>query len=180
MPRLFVAVDVPDAIKDQLVALCSGVPGAKWVQRAQLHLTLRFIGEVDSTKFQQTKTALGDVRSESFWMALRGVGQFPPKRAARVLWVGVDAPPTLHQLQAQVEATLNRLDFAPEERPFSAHLTLARLKTVPPPSAVESFLSRHTTFQSESFPITAFILYSSILSPQGPTYQREAVYPLSE
>jgi 2'-5' RNA ligase len=178
MPRLFVAIDVPDAIKDQLLALCAGVPGAKWVQRAQLHLTLRFVGEVESAKFQQIKAALGDVQSAPFSMTLRGVGQFPPKRAARVLWVGVDAPPTLNQLQAQVETTLSRLDFPPEERPFSAHLTLARLKTAPPPSAVESYLSRHAAFQSESFPITEFILYSSILSPQGPTYRREAVYPL--
>lgn len=180
MPRLFVAVDVPDAIKDQLVVLCAGVPGAKWVQRAQLHLTLRFIGEVDSAKFQQIKTALSDVRSAPFSMALRGVGQFPPKRAARVLWVGVDAPPALNQLQAHVEATLNRLEFAPEERPFSAHLTLARLKTVPPPSVVQSYLSRHAAFQSESFPISEFVLYSSILSPEGPTYRREAAYLLSK
>ena len=179
MPRLFVAVDVPDAIKDQLVTLCTGVAGAKWVQREQLHLTLRFIGEVDSAKFQQIKTALSDVRSAPFSMALRGVGQFPPKRAARVLWVGVDAPPALNQLHAQVETTLNRLDFAPEERPFSAHLTLARLKNPPPPSVVQDYLSRHAAFQSESFPITEFVLYSSVLAPQGATYRCEAVYQLS-
>jgi 2'-5' RNA ligase len=178
MPRLFVAVDVPDAIKDQILALCAGVPGAKWVQRAQLHLTLRFIGEVDSSKFQQIKAALGDVRSAPFSMALRGVGQFPPKRAARVLWAGLEAPPTLTQLQAQVETTLNRLDFPPEDRPFSAHLTLARFKNPPPLSAVQSYMARHAALQSELFSISEFVLYSSVLSPQGPTYRREAAYPL--
>ncbi len=180
MLRLFVAVDLPDAVKDQLAALCAGVQGAKWVQRGQLHLTLRFIGEADDTKLQPIKTALAGITSAPFSMALRGVGQFPPKRAARVLWVGVDAPPALNQLQGQVEATLNRLDFAPEEHNFSAHITLARLKTASPPSAVQGYLARHAAFQSESFPITEFVLYSSILSPQGPTYRREAVYRLAE
>lgn len=178
MYRLFVAIDLPDAVKDQLAALCDGVPGAKWVQRSQLHLTLRFIGEVDAPRFQQIKTALTSVQAAPFTMTLQGVGQFPPKRAARVLWVGVTAPQQLKHLHRHVESALGDVGIAPEDRPFEAHITLARLKTPPPPSAVQRYLSQYSSFQSEAIPVEAFILYSSALSPQGPTYRQEAVYPL--
>lgn len=180
MHRLFVAIDLPDSIKDQIATLCSGVPGAKWVQRSQLHLTLRFIGEVDTPHLQQIKTALASVQAAPFTMALQGVGQFPPKRAARVLWVGIAAPPALRQLHRQVEEALERVGLSPEDRPFEAHITLARLKFLPPPSAVQRYLSQHSSFQSEPILVEAFILYSSVLSPQGPTYRQEAVYPLRQ
>jgi 2'-5' RNA ligase len=175
--RLFIAIDLPDTIKERLAPLCAGVPGAKWVQRAQLHLTLRFIGEVETAQFQTIKTALQAVEGAPFTIALRGVGQFPPKRAARVLWVGVDAPPALMQLQREIEAAL---DFPPEERPFSAHITLARLKTPAPAPVVQRYLAAHAAFQTEAIPVNEFILYSSVLSPQGAHYRPEAVYRLTE
>ena len=180
MPRLFVAIDLPDTIKDQLGALCDGVPGAKWVKRDQLHLTLRFIGEVSDVKFREIKDTLNRINAAPFTIAMQGVGQFPPRRAARVLWVGVDAPSELSQLQQQVETTLNELGCPPDERPFSAHITLARLKTPPPISTIQDYLTRHGAFQSDPFPINQFVLYSSMLAPQGPTYRAEAVYRLGE
>ena len=115
-----------------------------------------------------------------FEMAMQGVGQFPPRRAARVLWVGVDAPPGLSQLQRQVETTLVQLGCPAEERPFSAHITLARLKTPPPPSAVQKYLNQHGAFQSEPFAIGQFVLYSSVLAREGPTYRAEGMYRLGE
>jgi 2'-5' RNA ligase len=178
MPRLFVAIDLPDTIKDQLGALCDGVPGAKWVKRDQLHLTLRFVGEVTDVKFRVIQDTLNRIRAAPFAMAMQGVGQFPPKRAARVLWVAVDVPPELGVLQRQIETTLVKLSYPPEERPFSAHITLARLKTPPPPSAIQDYLARHSAFQSEPFSITEFVLFSSVLAPEGPTYRAEAVYRL--
>jgi 2'-5' RNA ligase len=180
MPRLFVAIDLPDTIKDQLGTLCGGLPGTKWVKRDQLHLTLRFIGEMSDEKFRVIKDRLNSIKAAPFSMAMQGVGQFPPRRAARVLWVGVDAPPTLSELQQQVETTLTKLGCPPDERPFSAHITLARLKTPPPPSAVEDYLARYGAFQSEPFPISHFVLYSSVLAPEGPTYCPEAVYRLGD
>jgi 2'-5' RNA ligase len=178
MIRLFVAIDLPPSVKEQLVKICTGVTGAKWVKPTQMHLTLRFIGEVDEMAFDSIKQALAAVTASPFSMSLNGVGQFPPKGAARVLWVGLDAPATLFELQRRIETTLNQLGYPPEERPFAAHITLARLKSPPPPESIRQFLSQNANIHSEPIPVTQFILYSSVLAPGGPTYTAEAIYPL--
>ncbi|GIL13053.1 MAG: RNA 2',3'-cyclic phosphodiesterase [Chloroflexota bacterium] len=178
MPRLFVAIDLPETVKDALGELCRGIPGAKWVSREQMHLTLRFIGEVDAPRFEAIRSGLGHLQAAPFELALKGVGQFPPRGAPRVLWVGLAAPPALAALQQRVESALVGLGIEPEDRPFSPHITLARLKTPPPPLLVGQFLNKHAAFQSESIPVSAFILYSSQLRPTGPVYRQEAVYNL--
>ena len=179
MPRLFVAIDLPDPIKNQLETMLTGVRGARWVKRHQLHLTLRFIGEVETPPLQEIKQALQAVRAEPFTMTLQGAGRFPAKGTPRVLWVGVAAPAALAQLQRSIEEELVRLGIPPEDRPFSAHITLARLKSPPPPQMVERYLAQHADFQTEAIPISEFILYSGVLSPQGQTYRPEARFALS-
>lgn len=180
MPRLFVAIDIPDAVKDQLARMMTGVPGAKWVRRGQLHLTLKFIGEVDAARFEAVKAGLAGVQARRFALTLRGTGCFPPRGKPRVLWVGVDAPPALNALYREVETALTALGVAPDDRPFSAHITLARLKEAPPRESTERFLQTHASFATESIPVRAFALYSSILAPQGSTYHVEQNYALSE
>ncbi|MCB9454247.1 MAG: RNA 2',3'-cyclic phosphodiesterase, partial [Anaerolineaceae bacterium] len=171
--RLFVAIDLPDAVKDQLDGLCAGVSGAKWVKREQMHLTLRFIGEVDAHQFKTIQSALGDIRCTPFEIALKGVGQFPPKGRPRVLWAGITAPRTLQQLVGSVEAALRETGIPPEERPFSPHITLARLKTPPPQEAVSQYFRRHGGFQTAGIPVTQFVLMSSVLARTGATYTVE-------
>jgi RNA 2',3'-cyclic 3'-phosphodiesterase len=178
--RLFIAVDLPAPVKDQLSALCVGVPGAKWVGRSQLHLTLRFIGEVDTSRRDAIKTALAAIKSAPFTMTLQGTGRFPPRGAARVLWVGVRVPPPLTHLYDQVERTLVSLGLPPEDRGFSPHITVARLKTPPHPETIERYLGKHKSFQTDPIAVDSFILYSSVLAPQGPTYTPEGVYKLSQ
>lgn len=178
MPRLFVAIDLPDDIRDRLTELCKGISGAKWVSRDQMHLTLRFIGDVDEKPFQAIRTLLGDIRCEPFEVTLKGVGQFPPKGAARVLWVGLDAPPALNALQRKIELALTGLGLAPEDRPFSPHITLARMKAPPLPEAMRQFMSKNATFETHPVPVSEFVLYSSFLRPEGPFYRHEGVYPL--
>ena len=90
MHRLFVAVDLPDTVKTSLESLCAGVPGAKWRTRAQFHVTLRFIGEVDGGTARDIDEALSGVRAPSFDMAVCGIGHFGDNRRPRVLWAGVD------------------------------------------------------------------------------------------
>jgi 2'-5' RNA ligase len=179
VPRLFVAIDFPDDIKDRLVALQDGVPGARWVRRPQMHLTLRFIGEVNDARGKEIRSALATVESESFTLTLRGVGQFPKRGQPRVLWVGVDDSPALIALYEKVERALESIGVEPDDRPFSVHITLARLKKPPPRQTVETFMDNNRRFQTDTIPVSEFILYSSLLSPQGPTYTREGVYPLS-
>ena len=109
---------------------------------------------------------------------MRGVGRFPPgKRPARVLWAGIVEQPALLALQAAVETALGAVGFEPEDRPFSPHITLARLKG---DATVERFLQQHGAFRAEPFTVSEFYLVSSLLTPQGPLYRYEAHFPLHD
>jgi len=181
MYRLFAAIDLPKTVKDQLSALRGDVPGARWVKPPQMHLTLRFIGDqVAANQFQQIKAALAQVQSPAFDVQLQGVGRFPPspKKPPRVLWVGTAEQPLLHQLYRQVNAVLAKVGVQPDDHDFNAHITLARMQAYKPSPEVERYLAAHAEFHTDMIPVTAFVLYASVLSPQGPTYKQEAVYPL--
>ena len=176
--RLFVAIDLPEAIKGELSKLCTGVPGARWVKHEQMHVTLRFIGEVEESTFVAIQTALAGIQAPSFGMRLKGVGQFPPKGVPRVIWAGLQVPGELRRLQEEVEKTITGLGFGEADHPFSAHMTLARLKTPPHRDTVRQYFARHEHFQTDEFPVEAFIMYSSVLGREGSTYRREGVYGL--
>ncbi|NWF70108.1 MAG: RNA 2',3'-cyclic phosphodiesterase [Chloroflexi bacterium] len=176
--RLFVAVELPDDIKDALAALrLDSVAGARRTKRDQLHLTLRFIGDgIAPPQFAAIKAALAAVRAAPFALQFRGVGQFPPgKKPARVLWAGLAPNPALPALQQQIEHALRSAGLAPEDRPFSAHITLARLD---PPAAAARFLAQHAAFSTPAFPVEQFVLFSSVLARGGATHHAQAVYPL--
>ncbi len=178
MKRLFVAIDFPEAIKAQLKPLCSDLPGAKWVNEHQMHLTLRFIGDTDKQQEEAIQTGLADIRSTPFRMSLQGVGQFPPKGKPRVIWIGVHAEAALNQLQAKVEQTIRRCGFVEADHPFSPHITLARFREAPSRELVERYFERHQHIKTEVFPVDWFVLYSSQLTPSGSIYTRESLYRL--
>lgn len=183
MLRLFVALDLPDAVKTTLAALRTDITGASWVKPETMHLTLKFLGDgIEESRVPQLTAALNTVQSAPFALALRGVGRFPPesRQPARILWARLDAPPALPALASAVERALEPLGFPPEQRAFAPHLTLARLKLAAGDLAAEQFLSQHAGLRSEPFRVTAFHLYASLLSPQGATYQRLASFPLTE
>jgi 2'-5' RNA ligase len=177
--RLFVALELPDDIKDTFAAL--KVDGRR-TKRDQFHLTLRFIGDgIETSQFNAIKKALAEISAAPFEVQFRGVGQFPPvgngqrPKAARVLWAGIAPNLALTALAKQIEAAVVKAGCAPEDRPFSAHMTLARLD---PPKDASKFLESYPAFESRVMPVNEFILFSSVLSPQGATHRREAVYPL--
>lgn len=181
MPRLFAAVELPPAIREELGGLRANIPSARWVKPEQMHITLRFVGaDVPASQVAPIQDALATVAGAAFWLTLRGVGRFPPagRRPARVLWVGLDHEPALLDLHRRVEAALNLVGFAPEDRPFNAHITLARLNAREPVPQVERFLRAHTDFAAGPFPVEQFVLLQSTLTPQGARYQPLGVYPL--
>ncbi len=177
MYRLFVAVDMPDLLKERLAKMFFGIPGAKWVAEEQLHLTLRFIGEVDGGVFKDVKEALSQISLDSFSLQLKGMGYFPPRKKPKVLWVGVEKNDTLLSLRNRVEAAVVKTGLAPEQRKFSPHITLARLRDTPL-KKITNFLSGNSLYESEPFQVTEFHLYSSLLTPKGAIHQIEATYPL--
>ena len=178
MQRLFVAVDLPESVKAQLKTLCVDLVGAKWVSYPQMHLTLRFIGDADEAQQTQIQTGLATVRATPFRMALQGIGQFPPKGKARVIWVGIQADAELHILQNQIEQTIVSLGFEPADQAFSPHITLARFRMPPSADHAQQYFARHQTFRTEPFDVERFILYSSQLMPSGSVYRQEGVFPL--
>jgi len=177
--RLFVSVELPEEVKEALGSLCNGVPGARWVEPEQIHLTVRFIGDVDGLGFQNAIDALASVRAAPFAIALRGVGHFPPRGEPRVLWAGVEKSEPLALLHDRIESALVRMGLEPERRKFAPHVSLARLRGTPV-RAVGRFLARNALFRTEPIPVDEFHLVSSQLSPKHAIHLNEASYALEE
>ncbi len=177
MTRLFVALALPDLVAGQLLLLQGGVPGARWSERDQLHLTLRFIGEVDGRIASEIDDALATIEAPRFSLALKGVGEFGGKNP-RALWAGVrDEAPVIF-LQRKIESVLQRIGLPAEERKFRPHVTLARLRASPR-GRVMGFLAAHALYASAPFEVNTFILYSSKMTPNGSLYRAERAYPLA-
>ena len=178
MPRLFIALDLPDPMKKNLAALFFGIPGARWVALDQLHLTVRFIGDVDGSLFLDIKSTLKEVSLSPFDVQLKGVGHFPPRGAPRVIWVGLKKSEPLQALRKKIDTTLLKVGLEPEGRKFSPHITLARLKNTPV-QKIANFLSGNGLFSQEPFQVNDFMLYSSTLTRKGAIHKIERVYSLT-
>lgn len=177
MPRLFVAIDIPDDVAFQLERLCIGLPGIRWTAPGQFHLTLRFIGEVDHSTFYDIGEGLGTVSLRPFELALKGLGLFPPRGAPHTLWVGIDdAEGGVATLKRRIDRVLDEVGVEPERRKFVAHVTLGRFREPPPVDRMASFLASRTLFRTEHFPVSGFTLYSSQLRPEGALHTAEAEY----
>jgi 2'-5' RNA ligase len=178
MSRLFVALSIPDDVAQSLARLQTGVPGARWQTREQLHLTLRFIGEADGRLAGSVHDALSTIAAPGFELALHGVGEFGGKRPA-ALWAGVRPNEPLMHLQRKIETALQRVGF-PADRPrYLPHVTLARLRGTQP-GHVMDYLTDHALYSSRPFTEAAFILYSSLLTTGGSIYRAEHAYRLKE
>lgn len=177
MIRLFVGIGLPEDIRARLAGLCGGVPGARWVAPENLHLTLRFIGEVPEGEAEDIHHALVGVRTRRFDMNLSGMGHFETGSEVRALWVRVEKSSELMALQARIESALVRIGVEREERRFTPHITLCRLKDTPL-QRVSTFLAHNNMFRAGPVPVDSFSLFSSYRRADGPIYQEEAEYPL--
>lgn len=177
MMRLFTALDFPEDVRERLAGLGGGVPGARWTEPENLHLTLRFIGEVPDDQAADIAAALSAVQAPAFDLVLDGVGVFGSGRNARILWAGVERSEALSHLQAKVESALVRAGVPAEERKFSPHVTLARLKDAPQ-ERIGRFLSDRGLFRAGPMRMEHFTLYRSHLGRTGPVYEAIGEYPL--
>ncbi len=178
MYRLFVALDFPSEVVQQLTDLCFGVQGVRWVPSDQIHLTIRFIGQVDESQFKQISEVLSEICVAPFALQLRGAGYFPPRKKPKVLWVGLDSNPELLKLHAGIERAIERVGIPPETRKFHPHVTLGRIRDRTPANEVAPFVVRNSLFATEPFQIDRFILFSSILRSEGAIHRKEGEYPL--
>lgn len=177
MPRLFIALDLPEDVTAGLDRLCEGLPGMRWSDPGQFHLTLRFIGEVERGTFYEIGEVLAGISHAPFELALKGLGQFPPRGAPHTLWAGVEDPGNaLPSLRRRIGRALEEVGLEPERRKFVPHVTLGRFRAPPPEERLGSYLFRRNLFRTERFPVSSFALYSSQLRPEGSLHRVEADY----
>ena len=171
MPRLFVALTLPDEIKQSLEPLATGLGDVRWLLPEQQHLTLRFLGELDDGVMADVGEALTLVPGMPFELRLKGIGHFPPRGEPRVLWVGVEKNPELRRLKRRIDRTLKAVGLAPDGRKFAPHVTIARLRHLPTAASLGTYLMRHGLYRSEPFAVSDFQLCSSWLHPNGAEYR---------
>ena len=177
MNRLFLAIRPPENIRDLLVDAMDDSPALRWVGDEQLHLTLRFIGEVERPVANDIAANLDRLRSPAFELRLSGVGKFE-RRNGGALWAGVAPKEPVAALAAKVERALQQAGLEPEKRSFTPHITLARWNRRNA-EAVEAFLRRNGDLHSEQFAVDRFILFESKLSRHGAHYEEVAAFGLT-
>lgn len=175
--RLFVALRPPRPIRAQLTAAMHGISGARWQSDDQLHLTLRFIGEVDHHRAEDVAAALGALHAPSVAARVAGVGMFERRGQPHTVWAGVAPAEPLAALHHKVDQLLARVGVAGETRAFVPHITLARLNRSSGP--VAPFVALHGDLASEAFTFDHVTLYESELAHGGSRYHPVARYPLA-
>ena len=180
--RLFVALVPPFTVRTELAALAASLAGVRWTPEDNLHLTLRFIGEAEPEKQTRIEEALARVRVEPFILPVGGLGVFPSRGPAKVLWAGVGhGHPRLYQLRKQVDEALLSVDMTLDVHNFHPHFTLGRLGEEREVKALARFLERHLQFEAPPFRVSEFHLMASELPPgRPPVYRRGRSFPLAK
>ncbi|MES2987089.1 MAG: RNA 2',3'-cyclic phosphodiesterase [Pseudomonadota bacterium] len=176
MHRLFVAFPLPPAIREQLLATAGGIPGARWQRDDQLHITLRFIGEIDRHAAEDAALALSGVRYPKIEIALSGAGEFESRGRPNAVWAGVTPHDALAALHKKVDQALVRAGQPPEARAYLPHITLARMNAQS--GAADKLLAEHAALASAPFTLTHFHFYESHLGREGASYEAVERYAL--
>jgi 2'-5' RNA ligase len=180
MPRLFIALPIPDEVADELAALQSGVPDARWVPTENLHVTLCFAGEVQGASMRDLEEELGDIAGPRFPVAIAGVDQFSSGKQPKALVALVEKNDRLDWLAQKVSTVARNCGLEIDRRKFRPHVTLARF-----PNGAETghhiaqFMASHSTFRAGPWLADHFALYSSRHGGGGRIYTEEAAYDLS-
>ena len=176
MHRLFVAIRPPQRIRDLLLGAMGGISGARWQTEDQLHLTLRFIGEVDRHRAGDVHAALGAIHHPRFEVALAGLGTFDRRGQPETVWAGVAPQEPLKTLHKKIDQAIARVGIEPDQRAYFPHITLARLKRSS--GRVRDLIEQSGGLTSEPFRVERFILFESKLTPEGAVYTPIESYPL--
>lgn len=174
--RLFVGLELPDEVAARLGGLAVGIPGARWVEPRNLHITLRFIGEVDEGMGHDIHDSLAEIAEPALPVALEGVGLFGG-RQAHTLFAGVERSPALVHLRDKVERAVVRTGQPPEPRKFNPHVTLARLKDAPT-GRLQAFIAGNSPFHAGPWTAAHVTLFRSRLGRGGAEYEALERYQL--
>jgi 2'-5' RNA ligase len=175
MPRLFTAIEIPEPIRLHLSLIRAPLGGAKWIEPENMHITLRFAGDIDGRTADELVSGLAAVRARPFSVSIQGVGSFGG-REPKVLWAGVEAGEELDALYRANERAARGAGLEPEGRNFKAHVTLARMRGGRQ-QAVARFLEENGGLRTEPFVATRFVLLSARPGSGGGPYVVEAEFP---
>lgn len=179
MHRLFVALRPPESIREALADTMDGVPAARWQDDDQLHLTVRYVGEVDRRVAEDVAEALAGVKAPAPRVAIAGVGRFEHKGRTEALWAGLAPHDALAALHRKVDRALVVAGLSPERRAYLPHVTLARLpRGAGAEAEVAQWLARNAALASAPFTLPELILYESRLGRAGAGYTPVAEWPL--
>jgi 2'-5' RNA ligase len=177
MPRLFTGLEIPAQLAESLSLLRGGLPGARWIDRENYHLTLRFIGDVDDEVAREVAWLLGQVCRREFEVQLEELSSFGGRKPRAVVVTAAQTPSVM-ELQAEHERLMQRVGLEPEGRKYTPHITLARLRDATSRDVAE-YLSTRGAFRWPAFKVSRFVLFSSRASVGGGPYVVEAAYPLA-
>jgi RNA 2',3'-cyclic 3'-phosphodiesterase len=171
--RLFVAIDLPESTRQLLGNLDPHIRGVRWIDTAQMHLTLAFFGDVADKIDPAMREKLNAIEFGAFFLSINGVGTFSARGAPKIIWIGVGkAHPHLFQIHKRVHEAALAAGLEPELRPWHPHITLARCRNVAPQS-LRNFLKANADFDAGMIRVEVFHLYSSKLTAAGPIHTRE-------
>ncbi|MGV7034570.1 RNA 2',3'-cyclic phosphodiesterase [Methylobacterium symbioticum] len=179
MPRLFTGLAIPPEIGARLARFRGGLPGARWVEESDYHVTLRFLGDIDADVAEDVLEALSAMRPRApIPVTLDGLGAFGGDRP-RALFASVVQEPELMDLQAEQERLVRRAGVAPETRRFTPHVTLARLRREASPEGVAMYVAQSGLFEPLRFAVRAVTVFSARDSTGGGPYVAEAEFPFA-
>ncbi len=175
--RAFIAVEFDAAIRERLAEVATRLraasSGVKWVSPEQMHLTLKFLGEIEESAVDEVAVVMAEAASgiAPFEVRVAGVGAFPPHGAPRVVWAGLDdAANHLKRLHVRLDSGVAELGVERESRPFAAHLTLGRVKDPRASQGVRAAIEREAAADLGVQKVEELVLFQSVLSPKGPMY----------
>jgi 2'-5' RNA ligase len=177
MPRLFTGLEIPAEIGQTLSNLRGGLPGARWIDPENYHVTLRFIGDIDGVAANEIASMLFRINRKPFDVTLQGLSSFGGRKPRAVVASVVPSRPLI-ELQAELERLMQRIGLDPEGRKFTPHVTLARLRGSHA-ADIAQYISMAGPLASLKFPVGRFVLFSSRDSVGGGPYVIEQSYPLA-
>ena len=174
--RLFTAIQFTDTVRQRMVMLAENIHGFKWASPDQVHLTLRFIGNVEPQLSFEIDKKLQKIHFSAFKLTPAGIGMFPNSNQPRIFWIGIEADKALFALQKRIENAIIECGLKPEIRNYHPHITLARIRSSNK-ECIQSFMKKHEHWRMETITIHSFHLVESIRNRSGSVYQNLFSYP---
>ncbi|MEQ8350158.1 MAG: RNA 2',3'-cyclic phosphodiesterase [Leptospiraceae bacterium] len=177
--RTFIALTIPDHVIQRLGGLQTGLPDVRWTPPDQMHITLKFLGEVSDDSLEDLSSLLEEMRFTAPGIRIAGLGYFAQRKSPPVLWAGLEPEDPIQEIHRVIESSTGKLGFAKEKRNYRPHITLGRLRRSNP-RRLQEYLELHHLFNTEDFFCQELVLFTSRLTPDGALHEPVVALDLSD